>query len=203
MREMGIRIALGAERADIILLVLQSGYVAIAVGLGTGIGLALIGSRTLSRLFSDTPVRIDAWDPLVYGGVTILLTVTAVLAMIGPGGTPKPKDGRLCANGLERPVSLSMRALRFCVHRELASGSKPADGPPARRQRFARHLSHSTGFDVLAQNSSESRLALRLVRVNFAEEPPGVFVDDAQVCVDSGVAAAGPDVVRRSERQAC
>src|SRR5207237_2325966 len=83
-KEMGIRIALGARRGDIIRLVLASGAVPIAVGLGGGVGLALLGSLTLARVFANTPVRIDAWDPIVFAGVTALLAVTAVGAMLGP-----------------------------------------------------------------------------------------------------------------------
>jgi hypothetical protein len=84
MREMGIRIALGARRADIIRLVLSSGAAAISVGLGAGVGLALIGARTLERIFRNTPVRIDAWDPIVYPAVVVLLAITTVVAMLGP-----------------------------------------------------------------------------------------------------------------------
>ena len=84
MREMGIRIALGARRVDIIRLVLSSGVAAISAGLGTGVGFALIGARTLERIFRNTPVRIDAWDPIVYPAVVVMLAVTAVVAMLGP-----------------------------------------------------------------------------------------------------------------------
>ncbi len=81
---MGIRVALGARRADIIALVLASGAAPIAVGVSGGIALALLGSRTLARVFANTPVRVDPWDPIVFGGVTALLAVTAVGAMLGP-----------------------------------------------------------------------------------------------------------------------
>ena len=84
MREMGIRIALGARRVDIIRLVLSSGAAAIGVGLATGIGFALIGARTLERFFKNTPVRIDPWDPVVYPAVVVILAFTAVVAMLGP-----------------------------------------------------------------------------------------------------------------------
>jgi putative ABC transport system permease protein len=84
MREMGIRIALGARRADIIRLVLSSGAGAIGAGLGAGITLAIIGARTLERMFRSTPVRIEAWDPIVYPAVIVMLAITAVAAMLGP-----------------------------------------------------------------------------------------------------------------------
>ena len=50
MREMGIRIALGATRSDIVRLVLSSGAAPVAVGGGLGLALALMGSRTLARM---------------------------------------------------------------------------------------------------------------------------------------------------------
>jgi predicted lysophospholipase L1 biosynthesis ABC-type transport system permease subunit len=83
-REMGIRIALGATRADIVRLVLSSGVGPIAVGAGAGLALALVGSRTLARVFANTPVRMDPWDLTVYVGVIVVLSVAAVGAMIGP-----------------------------------------------------------------------------------------------------------------------
>jgi putative ABC transport system permease protein len=84
MREMGIRIALGARRADIIRLVLSSGAAAISIGLGAGVGFALVGARTLERIFRNTPVRIDVWDPIVYPAVVVILAITTVVAMLGP-----------------------------------------------------------------------------------------------------------------------
>jgi predicted permease len=91
-REMGIRIALGARRADIIRLVLSSGAAAIGVGLGAGIGFAFIGARTLERLFRNTPVRIDAWDPMVYTAVVVMLAITTVVAMLGPARSAAAAD---------------------------------------------------------------------------------------------------------------
>jgi putative ABC transport system permease protein len=83
-REMGIRIALGATRGDIMRLVLSSGAVPVFAGVAAGIALALMGSRTLERVFAGTPVRFDGWDPIVYAGVIALLAVTAAAAMVGP-----------------------------------------------------------------------------------------------------------------------
>ncbi|MGH9139810.1 MAG: ABC transporter permease, partial [Vicinamibacterales bacterium] len=83
-REMGIRVALGAKRADIVRLVLASGVGPIAVGVSAGLALALVGSWTLARLFRNTPVRVDPFDPIVYASVIVVLSVAAVAAMIGP-----------------------------------------------------------------------------------------------------------------------
>jgi predicted permease len=83
-REMGIRIALGATRADIVRTVIWSSAAPIAFGIGGGLALALVGARTLSRIFSDTPVHMESWDPIVYFGVMFLLCAAVIAAMIGP-----------------------------------------------------------------------------------------------------------------------
>jgi hypothetical protein len=83
-RDMAIRTALGAKRADIVRLVLSSATAPFAVGLGCGIALALIASPTLARFFANTPVHVDPWDPLVYAGVIALLSTAAAAAMLGP-----------------------------------------------------------------------------------------------------------------------
>jgi len=91
-REMGIRIALGASGGDITRLVLSSGAVPIVCGIGGGAVLALIGSTTLSRVFAATPIRIDAWDPIVFAAVALLLAGTAVGAMLGPARRAASSD---------------------------------------------------------------------------------------------------------------
>jgi predicted permease len=91
-REMGIRIALGATHGDILRLILWSGTAPIAIGIGGGMGLALIASRTLARVFARTPVHIDAWDPLVYTGVTLVLVAAALMAMMGPAERAASSD---------------------------------------------------------------------------------------------------------------
>jgi putative ABC transport system permease protein len=83
-REMGIRIALGATRANIMAMVIGSGAVPVGVGTVGGLGFAFIGARSLARMFAHTPVHMEAWDPGVYLAVVLLLSTPAVVAMIGP-----------------------------------------------------------------------------------------------------------------------
>src|SRR5262249_49731314 len=83
-REMGIRIALGATHGDIVRIVMSSNATPIALGVAGGVGLALIEARTLARLSAGTPVHMDAWDPMVYAGVILVLSAAAVVAMIVP-----------------------------------------------------------------------------------------------------------------------
>ena len=83
-REIGIRIALGATHADIVRTVVGSSAPPIVVGIGGGLGLAVIGARTLARIFVRTPVHMEAWDPIVYSAVILLLSAAATAAILGP-----------------------------------------------------------------------------------------------------------------------
>jgi ABC-type antimicrobial peptide transport system permease subunit len=75
-REIGVRMALGAEPRDVVRLVLRQGVVLIAVGVAAGLIVALGVSRLLSLV-----LRIEhAADPIVFAGVTLLLSATALAA---------------------------------------------------------------------------------------------------------------------------
>jgi ABC-type antimicrobial peptide transport system permease subunit len=75
-REIGVRMALGARRADVMQLVLREGMLLVAVGLAVGIPLALGSGRVLhSFLFG-----LNSTDPLSLIGVVLLLGMVAALA---------------------------------------------------------------------------------------------------------------------------
>jgi ABC-type antimicrobial peptide transport system permease subunit len=75
-REIGIRIALGADRNRIRGLVLRQGAAPVAIGIGAGLGLALAASRlTAAFLRGVTP-----HDPLTYAAVAVLLIGIGLLA---------------------------------------------------------------------------------------------------------------------------
>ena len=75
-REIGIRIALGAERASVQRLVIGEGLALVAVGVVIGLAGAFAGARVLSTfLFDLTPS-----DPVTYAAIVVVLSVTAVLA---------------------------------------------------------------------------------------------------------------------------
>ncbi len=84
MKEMGIRLALGATRTHIVQAVLGSGARPVAAGLAVGAPLALAAALALSRAFRDTPVPIAAWDGYAFAGVAVLLTAAAAIAMLKP-----------------------------------------------------------------------------------------------------------------------
>lgn len=83
-KEFGIRIALGAMRAQIIHLVLRSGARPICCGLFVGACLTLGASYGLARLMKNAWFVLDTHDPLVYFVVGLLLILAATVAMLVP-----------------------------------------------------------------------------------------------------------------------
>jgi putative ABC transport system permease protein len=80
MNEFGVRLALGAQPADLYRLVVQRGLLAAAVGVLIGSAGALALTRLMrSLLFETTP-----YDPLVYAVVAVLLLSAATLACLLP-----------------------------------------------------------------------------------------------------------------------
>ncbi len=83
-REMGIRIALGATRRDIVQAVLESGMRPVLMGLAAGVALSLMASLALGRVLRQMPFALDVRDPLAYGAVALLLALAALAATLGP-----------------------------------------------------------------------------------------------------------------------
>jgi putative ABC transport system permease protein len=75
-REMGIRMALGAQRRDVLQLVIRRGMLLTMVGVGLG----LVGSFGLTRLISSLLFGVSATDIGTFGAVSSLLFVIALLA---------------------------------------------------------------------------------------------------------------------------
>ncbi|MGH9732154.1 MAG: ADOP family duplicated permease [Candidatus Acidiferrales bacterium] len=78
--EIGIRMALGAQRAEILTLFFRQGLLIVAVGLGVGI-LATLG---ISRVLGNFLVGVTGSDPLTYVGVSVLLALVALVACYVP-----------------------------------------------------------------------------------------------------------------------
>jgi len=79
-REVGIRIALGAERRDVLVMVLRQGLGLVGLGLGAGIAASLLLTRLLiSLLFEVRPT-----DVATSAAVALLLAVVALLACYLP-----------------------------------------------------------------------------------------------------------------------
>jgi predicted permease len=79
-QEVGIRMALGAQRSNVLWLILGQG--ARMAGIGVAIGVA--ASLILTRLMSSMLYGVRAYDPLTFAGVASLVIVVAVLACYIP-----------------------------------------------------------------------------------------------------------------------
>ncbi len=76
LREIGIRLALGAQRSDIRALILGQGLRLLAIGLTIG----LAGVIAFSRVLRSFLFEVNALDPAIYLGVSLLLALAALLA---------------------------------------------------------------------------------------------------------------------------
>ena len=78
--EIGVRIALGAQRSDVLRLILGQGARMALIGVGIGIAAAL----ALTRLMASQLFGVTAHDPLTFAGVAIVLIVVALAACYIP-----------------------------------------------------------------------------------------------------------------------
>jgi ABC-type antimicrobial peptide transport system permease subunit len=75
-REIGIRLALGAQTSAVLKLVLWQGLKLSAIGIGLG----LLGALALTRLLQSLLYGISATDPLTFTAIALLLLSVALLA---------------------------------------------------------------------------------------------------------------------------
>ncbi|MCH8805923.1 MAG: ABC transporter permease [Planctomycetes bacterium] len=79
-REIGLRMALGAQRRDVVRLFLGRGSALIA----TGIVIGLAGALAVTRILQTRLYEVTATDPATFAGVTLLLVVVAMSACYLP-----------------------------------------------------------------------------------------------------------------------
>jgi predicted permease len=79
-RELGVRMALGAARADVLRLVLRDGMGLVLIGLAVGLGLSLMVSRAMASLL----LGINAIDPVSFAGASALLAGVAFIGSYLP-----------------------------------------------------------------------------------------------------------------------
>src|SRR5262245_40990532 len=79
-REMGVRLALGARRRDLLKLVLGRGLTLTMTGVLSGLALALALTRFLSSLLFG----VSAADPITFAAIALLLAVVALMASFLP-----------------------------------------------------------------------------------------------------------------------
>jgi putative ABC transport system permease protein len=78
--EMGIRIALGARDGDILKLIFAQSMLTTLAGIVIGLGAAL----ALTRLLQNLLYQVTATDPFVFGSITLLLLLVAMVATYIP-----------------------------------------------------------------------------------------------------------------------
>jgi putative ABC transport system permease protein len=79
-REIGIRIALGAQRADVLLLVVRRGLLLACAGIALG----LVGGLAVTRVMSGLLFGVGAKDPFTFAAVAALLALVALVACLVP-----------------------------------------------------------------------------------------------------------------------
>jgi putative ABC transport system permease protein len=79
-REIGIRMALGAQRTDIFEMVVGRGMALILLGLGFG----LVGALAATRLMSSLLYNVSPSDPVTFIAIALLLALVALLACYSP-----------------------------------------------------------------------------------------------------------------------
>jgi putative ABC transport system permease protein len=78
--EIGIRMALGADRTNVLRMVIRQGMTLAFIGLALG----LIGSFSLSRVLIGLLHGVSATDPLTFTGVSLVLMIVALFACLIP-----------------------------------------------------------------------------------------------------------------------
>lgn len=79
-RELGVRVALGATRDNVLGLVFRQGMTLTALGAGLG----LVGAFALTRLIASQLFAVNATDPVTFATVTLLLLAVAIGATLVP-----------------------------------------------------------------------------------------------------------------------
>ena len=79
-REIGIRMALGARRTDVLQMTVQQGLKLVGAGMIIGLGAAFF----LTRLMATLLYGISATDPITFIGISIVLLAVAILASYVP-----------------------------------------------------------------------------------------------------------------------
>ncbi len=78
--ELGVRMALGAARGDVLRLVLKQGAVLATIGIGLGLGIAFAVSRVMAGLLFG----VNATDPYIFTAVPAILGLSAMIASYVP-----------------------------------------------------------------------------------------------------------------------
>jgi ABC-type antimicrobial peptide transport system permease subunit len=75
IREIGLRVALGAGARDVMQLVFRYGMAPVAVGLVAGVGMATLLSKVMGSLL----FRVSAFDPMIFIGAALVSACAGVV----------------------------------------------------------------------------------------------------------------------------
>jgi putative ABC transport system permease protein len=79
-RELGIRVALGAARGNVLALVVRQGSIPVAIGLAAGFA----GAFALTGVLKSLLFEVSATDPLIFAAITLGLIMVSLVAMVIP-----------------------------------------------------------------------------------------------------------------------
>jgi macrolide transport system ATP-binding/permease protein len=79
-RELGVRVALGAEQSRVVRMVVAQGLTLVTIGAMVGLGLSAIAMRPVVGMLND----VNPTDPLTLGGMSLILIAVAALASYIP-----------------------------------------------------------------------------------------------------------------------
>jgi putative ABC transport system permease protein len=79
-REIGLRMALGAQQGQVLMLILRQGLLLTLIGIGIG----LAGALALTRIMSSLLFGVEATDPATFTAIVLLLTFVSVIACYIP-----------------------------------------------------------------------------------------------------------------------
>jgi putative ABC transport system permease protein len=79
-REIGIRMALGAQRSDVLKMTVKQGLKLVGLGLVIGVVTAFV----LTRLMASLLFGVSATDPMTFATIALVLTAVAVFASYIP-----------------------------------------------------------------------------------------------------------------------
>ena len=79
-KEMGLRMALGADRIEVLSMVVKQGLRITLLGIGAGLALAYLATRLMASVLFG----VDPQDLIAFAGAPLVLTITALAACIVP-----------------------------------------------------------------------------------------------------------------------